>query len=754
MSRSVGPESRNRRPRPERPSEPPPPNDGLALRLAIGRDGLGIELASKATSDCLDVVELVIRLPNVRFPFDVSGGVARFRHKRGELERLAVELDARRVGRWMSPRLAGLLGTGAPHVLVEPRRFGATITVHPARAPADALMHTRVPALAFDLALLASGEDLVIVVHDARGAHLTEPPTTLAIRAIAAVLGAGAHREGARFVLARCAAHLSRALLPESGVRVPSADGVELSACGESDGVLFLAFTRDGATLDAPREATLASELALLAKAGDDARIAGNLDDARARDLSALERAPRHPELLRRIAEVDAVVGGRAEAAVATLGESATRGNHGLLLGTLLVEIGDTASAIAALLRQGEREPSDTLGALAFARAAELTSNADDALRWLDSAVGRAPRLAELRWERARRRMNAGRFADARADFQELEAFARGARERHEVFRRAAETYRSLGLGQEAAKLYERALLYKPEDPSSLAGLGAALASCDRAARGAAVLAHAIELAAKRRTPTSWMELELGRILGEHLGDRPAAIARLRSIDDEAPEAIEARGLEGRFRRDIGDVAGASLAFARLRERAGRESSGVAWLLEAATFEAERGAVEAAQRHAGAALAIAPDNVEVASFYRALGERLAQGATTREQLPAPRPVSVEKPVKLPEKPAPARAPASYSEAEAEERVEVLRRKLEGDPTDDAVIDELIDLLRHLGRSMELLAVLSARLEDAPSERRAELLPRHREVLTALEAEAREAGREAEADLFKMAREAT
>jgi hypothetical protein len=56
--------------------------------------------------------------------------------------------------------------------------------------------------------------------------------------------------------------------------------------------------------------------------------------------------------------------------------------------------------------------------------------------------------------------------------------------------------------------------------------------------------------------------------------------------------------------------------------------------------------------------------------------------------------------------------------------------------------------------MDLLALLSARLEDAPPDRREALLPRHREVLATLEQEARAAGREAEADLFKLARETT
>jgi hypothetical protein len=91
--------------------------------------------------------------------------------------------------------------------------------------------------------------------------------------------------------------------------------------------------------------------------------------------------------------------------------------------------------------------------------------------------------------------------------------------------------------------------------------------------------------------------------------------------------------------------------------------------------------------------------------------------------------------------------------EDEAKIESLTRTLQGDPANDAVVDELTVRLTRLGRSMDLLALLSARLEDAPPDRRAELLPRHRDVLQKLEAEARAAGREGEADLFKMARDA-
>lgn len=742
----------------------------IGLRLAIGKDGLGIELATATTlaSGPIDVVELVVRLPHVRFPFDVTGGITKFRHRRGELERIAIELDSRRVARFAEPHLRGLLDTGPCVVSIAPRAFGATVTVLAAVAQR---------ALAFELAVLATGTDLVLVVHGARGANLPAPATLLAMRAVSTLLGEHAKREGARFVIPRAAERLARVLLPDAGVRAPEALEVVLSGSGESDGILFLAFARGAAAAVFPPAATLANEEALLARAADDARFAGDLERARHLDLSALEQAPRHPQIARRIAEIDAHVGGRAEAAVATLKASERSPYLGRLLGDLLHEMGDSVGAIAALLREGERDPSPAVAALSLARAAELASSPTDALSWLDSAIARAPSLAELRWERAARRLAQGRLTDARADFQELEALARGSRARFEVLRRAADVHRTKGLGGDAATLYERALLYRPDDPDTMAGLGVAIASEGRATRGAALLARAIEIAETRvpRHPTSWMDLELARVLAERLNDRPAAVARLRAVADDAPEAIEARGLEGRYRAALGDAAGASLAYARLRERAGREVKALPWLSEAAKFEEGRGELSLAQAHYAAALAIDPSSVELEAKYRAVSDRVGRAAGLRAGID-PLAQTGDLNVSIAVKPEPARdrvtlaAPPEGAEARSREtlsapeeivsvendeaRVESLTQMLQGDPTNDAVVDELVVRLTRLGRSMELLALLSARLEDAPPDRRAELLPRHREVLLHLENEARGAGREGEADLFKMAREAS
>jgi hypothetical protein len=95
-------------------------------------------------------------------------------------------------------------------------------------------------------------------------------------------------------------------------------------------------------------------------------------------------------------------------------------------------------------------------------------------------------------------------------------------------------------------------------------------------------------------------------------------------------------------------------------------------------------------------------------------------------------------------------PAPVDEAEDTACAEELIKKLHADPDDDRVADELAERLMRLGRSHELLALLSGRLEDAGPERRAALLPRQRQVLARLARDARVSGRDEEAALFEDA----
>jgi hypothetical protein len=89
------------------------------------------------------------------------------------------------------------------------------------------------------------------------------------------------------------------------------------------------------------------------------------------------------------------------------------------------------------------------------------------------------------------------------------------------------------------------------------------------------------------------------------------------------------------------------------------------------------------------------------------------------------------------------------DAEAEARAEQLAEQVRADPTNLGVVLELAGLLEHLGRDMDLFALLSARLEEGDEETRGVLLPLQRAVLRRLAEQARQQGRPGEADLYEQ-----
>lgn len=743
------------------PSQPPAREESVALRLAIGRDGIGLELARPVTLECLRVTEFSTALPGLRFPVDVSGGVPRFRHRRGELRRLDVEVPARVLQRWVAPKLRGTVGDRSPEVWIGVRHAGAVVCI---AAPSEAGRDDAdVPVIAFDVHALVQGEDLLLVLAAVRGSELPAPATAIAIACVEAALGGAAERRGAAFVIERAASRMARELMPQAGARAPATNDVRWASIAAS-GDSWLLLAAHGAIPAAPCEAALrAREVAALLREADDARVRGDYDRARSLDLAALERAPRHPEIARRIAEIDAYAGGRAEAALATLADALEHSPFGTLHGELLADIGDVDAAIASLERAGETDPAPAIGARAFERAARLSRDPDFALRSLDRAVARAPRSARLRWSRIERRLSVGRLEDALADVEHLEAAARGSRGKHAVWLRAGTAWRAAGMASRATAIFERALRFAPDDPRALAGLGAALVALDapgiagderRATRGVSVLARAVERAQDQGEPAWAVLVDLSRALAEALGDLPAAVARASSVPNEAPEAPVARGLEGRWRAQLGDLAGAALAFARLRDLAASaqdaSDDAIALLAEAAAFERDRrGDDTAAQRHLAVAVRLRPHDERLKREYRNAGEAVAR---------RDRPEVAEPPIEtaLPP-PFPARqAAVDFSVEEPSEdpaaaaRVEDLTRALQANPRDEAVADELATLLESLGRGMELLALWSARLEEAPPERRPPLAERARAAMQRLADAADLAGKKDDAALFRDA----
>jgi cellulose synthase operon protein C len=751
-----------------------------ALRLAIGRDGIGVELAEPVELGCLRVVELSTTLPGMRFPVDVSGGVSRFRHRRGDLQILRVEVAGRDVERWMAPRVRGLVGTRTPDVWIEVGRARSTVCVAalldaeerasghaPGAAPHDA------PIVAFDVLALAETEDIVLVVTNARGAGLPEPATAMALACAEAVLGNLAERSGAIFRLRRPAAALTRALLPAAGARVPSTEAVRWASLGADAGTWLLHASR-AADPDVPAEAALrAREIAALLAPGDEALLRGDRVTARAHYLEVLERAPRHAEVAARLVDIDARVPARAEAALATLVESQpSGGGTGIVAGELLARVGDGDAALASFERAGEAERAPALAARAFELAARASRDAEAAARWLDRALARSPRSIQARWARVESRLALGRLEDALADVEHLEALARGGRGKYAVWVRAGGAWQAAGLGGRTGVIFERALRYAPDEAGALVGLALALLGEGRGARGVALLERALEVARVRGQPESPIRLALAEALAERLDDPSTAIAHVSAIPATSPEALVARGLEGRWRARLGDLAGAALAFARLRDFASSLAPAadgppartlVALLLEAAALERDRRSDPlAAQRHLAAALRLLPHHVETRRAYREVGARVLRAADAAPAGYEGEPAATRENTLLASiEPPAAREPtldlsldedvgADGRDVVRTLRVEELTRRLRDAPGDDAIADELAALLEDLGRGHELVAVLAGRLEDAPADRRPALAVRALTVLERMASRAEASGQSADASLYRDA----
>ncbi|XXX74098.1 tetratricopeptide repeat protein [Sorangium sp. So ce134] len=831
---------------------PRPPDDRPVLRLAVSKGALAIELGEPFALGPLRVTELVVRLAGIRFPVDLSGGVARFRHRRGQLVRLVVEAQGTELAGWAAPRLRGFLGDGAPQLIIAPIEDGALVALRSGET-----------ALAFDVAVAPGERALRLLPERARGVGLAAPPHALALQALSMMAGAHGRLVEGAIVLDAAVERVVRLLLPAAGARAPAVAGVQWASVVAEAG----RFRAEGALDAAPPalgdRALRALEAAELAGVADELASAGGLDDARRAYLAALERAPRHPEISSRLAWIDLMVGERAEGALSTVVDAMPAVDAGLLGGALLEAVGDRDGAFSALARAAHAEPYGPLAALAWLRASRLADALDVRLDALNLGVARAPGLEALRWARLEARLDVADVRGALADAEHLEASARGAEARHAASRRAAEAFLARGHAADARALFERALRYAPESPDVVAGLARSLRAAGEGRRALDLLARARVLAARGGAPAGALDLELGRGLAEIAGDLPAAVARVRAIPPGAPESLEARLLEGRWCADLGDLGGASVALGRLRDavelalqdRAGDVGSArgagsslgggpaavAALLAEAAEIEERsRGDLLAAQRHLGLALRLRPRDPAIAAAFRRVSGELAPSRAAPPS-PSPRPRATEQrievhvpapprrrtippePVVIAPAPAPsppippapvARTPAvtapiapapspppapavaarlaprdpgllddmptfdssdtstdmppdmppvpnSVTLAEGqgplarmfgvgdELLAERLADRLRADPTDHGVAMALADVLERLGRDLDLLALLSARLEEGDEVVRQEVAPRRRGVLVRLAGRARAEGRAAEAELYEM-----
>lgn len=740
--------------------------DKPSLRLAVTRGGLGLELDGPMHLGPLTLSELAVALVGLAFPVDLSGGVPRFRHRRGLLERLVVEGKSERLATQLAPRLRGILGPASPSVTLMAIPGGLMVGMQEGES-----------ALAFDALWAPRDGEARWVIASARGWGLGRPALSVALAAVDAMIARFGERRGAIVTVEAAAAPLLRALLPELGARLPDFHGARWGGFfADASGFRVECDSKLGPPELLPlviRELELAS----LSVEADDALAGFDYERARALYLAQLERAPRHPSLARRIAEIDRFAFERSEAALSTLTEAMPLGETGALGGELLSALGEVEDAREAYRQAADDETYPPLAALLLLAASRLADEAEARLGELDAAIARAPTLAATRWARFREKVEGGDFRGAMADLEHLEAAARGAWSRHEVFRRAGEMLLEGGYDAQAASIFERALRYAPKSPQAVAGLAKSLLATGRGSRALELFARAIELAEEGGKEPWEIVLSLAEALANEASELSAAIARVRAIPQALPESLPARGLEARWRARLGDRAGASLAFARMRELI--ESGGdldpkaaAHWLVEAAAFERRENSNEAAaDLHLELARKLAPyDPIVVRAEIGDLSEPSEPPA---ELLTEEHDAALDEAEEIPldsaallALPLPSSLPTfalpvdldldaggdDLPSLEDEQRAEELSDRLRADPTNHEVAVELADLLARMRRDLDLFALLSARLEDAVGEEREELIPRQRATLERLIVSAREEGRDDEASLYVFALE--
>jgi tetratricopeptide (TPR) repeat protein len=750
-----------------------PESERPSLRLALAKGTLGLELDAAYRIEALTVTELALRFTGVRFPIDLSGGVARFRHRRGVLDRAAIELRPSELAAWAARSLRGILSEATPELLLAPIEAGALVGISNGQA-----------ALAFDV-IVAPGEGhLRLIPMNARGLGIGAPPHVLALRALSAVSRPIGRVVGGAVVAEDAVGELVRRVLPDAGCRAPSVTGARWEPLDTEAGRFRLVARAEQPPPELSSRSIRALELAELAAEADEAAFRGDFEGARGMYLTLLERAPRHREISERLAWIDAIAGERSEAALATLVDAVPATDAGLIGGELLEAVGDRDGAVSALSNAAHLEPYGALAALTWMRVGAIAEDFDVRLRALDEAVTRAPGLEPARWARLSARLEVADARGARADAEHLEAVARGVEARHAVWRRAAGAFLERGFVAEAGALFERALRYAPESSEAVAGLARSLRAAGKARRALDLFARAAALEARRGNVAHGIELELARSLVEVAGDRPAAVARVRRVPPGIDESFEARFLEGRWRAELGDLAGAAVAFGRLRDEVERATSlagdraaaVAAMLVEAAQVEErDREDLQAAQRHLGLALRLRPRDRAIAALFRRVAGEVARAVKV-----APRAAAPEEPELEAEEdtsvdsspgsePAPPSAPVhelsdegealgegagSIEDAEAEAApdeavVERLTDRVRANPGDHEAVLSLADALERLGRHLDLLALLSARMEEGGEDVRRELAPRRRAVLEALAEEARAEGRASEAELYEM-----
>ncbi len=320
-----------------------------------------------------------------------------------------------------------------------------------------------------------------------------------------------------------------------------------------------------------------------------------------------------------------------------------------------------------------------------------------------------------------------------------------------------------------------------PSDPRSSFGVAQSLAEAGKHDRAVVLLQLTLELASEDEGLLAEANLALARLLAEHAGDLPAAIARARRVTGLGRTAVDARAFEAVWRSRLGDVAGATLGFSRAAEVIAACSDvlpgrAAFWLKHAADFCVEQlGDDVAAERYLTQALRFLPKDPAIGQAYRTTAARLAlvlqkrlapmasapvtsatASAVVTDTSETPTmavdvmPVADVESANVEDSAASADPSLTDTEEVNEQRVDVLKSQLLASPTAVVqLVDELVTRLHALGRDEEAYALLRSQYDDASGPERNRIAQALRRVVTSLIETANEQGRAEDADLYSL-----
>jgi tetratricopeptide (TPR) repeat protein len=252
---------------------------GFSLSFAEGRGLLG--LRERKLLDLVTLERLELEIPNLRFPFDVTGGAARFQHRRLRVREALLAIDEAQARVWLGAR-------EAPGLEQLSLRFGDGAAVVRGRVGGrEFLSRLRLEA--------AGGPSVAVVVRDVRifgFAKIAAPQVGLALLTLL-----GGEIAGATDLVLDPLREVLWRMLPPVGWRMPQSAAGVLRAQVRA-GRVEIEYAPGEMVAPAPDDGRAAFREA-------DALItAGDLEAARAAYRQALESGADHPFVLTRLCEL------------------------------------------------------------------------------------------------------------------------------------------------------------------------------------------------------------------------------------------------------------------------------------------------------------------------------------------------------------------------------------------------------------------------------------------------------------------